>query len=91
MSSPEIYGQFWSRKFVAFILRGRFGRGFYLENKNGDLVAGIIVTHHRAMYKNLSQGADGLADPMAFGVSPVLALRVTSLCGRVSIKAFLTV
>lgn len=80
--TPEQIGQFWSKKMVNFILSGRFGRGFYLENKQGDLVAGVIVSHHRAMYKEPSKNQSAFPDPSSFGIAPISGLRISHIYVR---------
>ncbi|WPK25666.1 hypothetical protein PUMCH_002991 [Australozyma saopauloensis] len=77
--SPKEYSLFWSKKLVSFILSGRYGRGFYLEDKSGDIVAGLVVSHHRAMYKEPPKGISAIPDPTAFGVNSILGLRVSHL------------
>lgn len=78
----EQVGQFLSKKLVNFILSGRIGRGFYLENKKGELVAGVIVTHHRAMYKEPSKNQSAFPDPSTFGIAPISGLRISHIYVR---------
>lgn len=78
----EKVGSFLSKKLVAFILSGRYGRGFYLENKQGEIVAGMVVAHHRAIYKEPPKGPGSLQDPVSFGVCNVLGLRTSPVYAR---------
>lgn len=84
--NAEKIGAFLSKKLVAFILSGRYGRGFYLENKQGEVVAGMVVAHHRAVYKEPSKGPGALQDPVSFGVSNILGLRVSHVYVRKDIS-----
>lgn len=84
--TPDQLGQFWSKKMVNFILSGRFGRGFYLENKQGELVAGVIISHHRAMYKEPSKNQSAFPDPSSFGIAPISGLRVSHIYVREDVR-----
>lgn len=75
--TPQEYGKLEANFLVKWILSGKAGRGFYLENKSGEMVASAVVTQHKALVKEPERGAiAGVPDPLAFGVKPATGLRV---------------
>lgn len=75
--SPQEYGKLEANLLVKWILSGKAGRGFYLENKSGEMVASVVVTQHKALVKEPERGAiAGVPDPSAFGVKTATGLRV---------------
>lgn len=73
-------GKYWSNKMVGFTIDGRFTRACCYETKTGDVVAGAIVTLHRAMSKEPSRGLPAAPDPTCFGVSTILGLHISHVC-----------
>ncbi|KAM9912178.1 hypothetical protein OXX69_002816 [Metschnikowia pulcherrima] len=76
--SAEEFADVEAKSLVDFVLKGNPGRAFYLETKQGEILASCVVTQHKALYKEAGVSTIGtVPDPGSFGVNNITAIRLS--------------
>lgn len=76
--SAEEFADVEAKLLVDFVLKGNPGRAFYLETKEGEILASCVVTQHKALYKEAGVSTIGtVPDPGLFGVNNITAIRLS--------------